>query len=159
MHGFPPIRLGLAFINAGAQRKAIRAGGRDSFAENSSAPGRSQAKAEFHTSRMPPKHGQPRQGPESHLCPPGGSLGGRRGSLGAGGARRSIAWAGRPVKKKHQLGACSIEGKGLTPESPRCFWQRRAGRPPKVFTEPNPAGRVGPGGRTGSRGSRNGGGC
>lgn len=50
------------------REKPLGAGGGDGFAENSSAPGRSWAKAEFHTSPRPPKHGR---GPESRLCPPG----------------------------------------------------------------------------------------
>lgn len=61
------MRLGLAFINAGAQRKAIRAGGGECFSENSSASGRSPTGAEFHTFQQPPEHGP--AGPQSRLCP------------------------------------------------------------------------------------------
>lgn len=61
------MRLGLAFINAGTQRKAIRAGGGEYFSENSSASGRSPTRAEFHTFQRLPKHGL--VGPQSRLCP------------------------------------------------------------------------------------------
>lgn len=61
------MRLGLAFINAGAQRKAIRAGGGECFSENSSASGRSPTRAEFHTFQRPPERGP--AGPQIRLCP------------------------------------------------------------------------------------------
>lgn len=61
------MRLGLAFINAGTQRKAIRAGGGECFSENSSASGRSPTRAEFHTFQLPPEHSP--TGPQSRLCP------------------------------------------------------------------------------------------
>lgn len=123
------------------REKPLGAGGGDGFAENSSAPGRSWAKAEFHTSPRPPKHGR---GPESRLCP------------------RGSPWDGSPWDGWHaeghclgrQLGKASAASRGLTrvtamfPAAPS--WSPP---PKKIFPQPNPCGAAGHGG------SRNGAGC
>lgn len=109
------------------REKPLGAGGGDGFAENSSAPGRSWAKAEFHTSPRPPKHGR---GPESRLCP------------------RGSPWDGSPWDGWHaeghclgrQLGKASAASRGLTrvtamfPAAPS--WSPP---PKKYFPSPTPA--------------------
>lgn len=112
------------------REKPLRAGGGDGFAENSSAPGRSWATAEFHTSPRPPKHGQ---GPESCLCPPGSPWVGSPWD----GWHAEVHCLGRQPGKS--ISPVVAAARGLTRVT-AMFPAAPSWSPPKIFTQPNPAG-------------------
>lgn len=79
-------------------------------------------------------------------------LGGRPGTAGPAGALKgAFVPPARPRaggitgRRKHHPGARSTEEKGLTPEPPPHFRQHQTGRPPRLFTQPNPTVCAGPG--------------